>query len=148
MKKNALSKSELESMMEEEELEQNSAEKPRNQHVVDELEKQAVDGYKTKKSNPHPLPPEMYRKLTKFIDKYGEDFEVIMTSSTNILIIQATHLIIGIIFGFKAMAMDHTNHYQETAAQLRTQVNRLKNIPQQWVPYLKSRGLVVVESTE
>ncbi|ODN03222.1 Nucleolar protein 16, partial [Orchesella cincta] len=40
---------------------------------------------------------------------------------------------------FEAMAKDHTNYYQETAAQLRKQIERLKNIPQQWVAYLKSR---------
>lgn len=43
---------------------------------------------------------------------------------------------------FQAMARDHTNYYQETPAQLRSQVNRLKKIPQQWIPYLKERGLI------
>jgi len=89
-------------------------------HVAIELEEQAKASYAKKKSTAHPLPKAMYRKLTMFLDKYGEDFE--------------------------AMASDHTNYYQETASQLRLQVKRLKNIPQQWIPYLKSRGLL--ESTE
>ncbi len=46
------------------------------------------------------------------------------------------------------MANDHTNYNQETPAQLRSQIKRLKSIPQQWVPYLKSRGLVDVEPTD
>jgi len=85
-------------------------------HVADTLQFQAREGYQKKKESAHPLPPEMYRKLCKLMDKHGEDFE--------------------------AMAKDHTNYYQETATQLKKQVERLKNIPQQWVPYLKSRGLV------
>lgn len=40
------------------------------------------------------------------------------------------------------MSYDHTNYNQETPAQLKSQVNRLKSIPSQWIPYLKSRGLV------
>ncbi|CAL8103942.1 unnamed protein product [Orchesella dallaii] len=85
-------------------------------HVADTLQLQAREGYQKKKESTHPLPPEMYRKLCKLMDKHGEDFE--------------------------AMAKDHTNYYQETAAQLKKQIERLKNIPQQWVPYLKSRDLV------
>jgi len=87
-----------------------------NSHVVDSLEEQARDEFKRKKETAHPLPPEMYRKLCKFIDKHGEDYE--------------------------AMAKDHTNYYQETPKQLKKQIERLKNIPQQWIPYLKSRGLM------
>ena len=48
----------------------------------------------------------------------------------------------------QAMANDHTNYNQETPAQLRSQINRLKKIPQQWIPYLKSRGLVVPQAQE
>ncbi len=49
---------------------------PLNNHVVVALEKEAKDGYSSKKLIPHTLPKEMYRKLTAFLDKYGEDFEV------------------------------------------------------------------------
>jgi len=84
--------------------------------VAKQLEETAKEGYKAKNSVKHPLPPEMYKKLTKFIDKHGEDYE--------------------------AMSRDHENYYQETAAQLRSQVARLKKIPQQWIPYLKSRNLL------
>jgi len=100
----------------EEEMEEQTAVVGENAHVVNSLEQQARDEFKKKKESAHPLPPEMYRKLCKFIDKYGEDYE--------------------------AMAKDHTNYYQETPKQLKKQIERLKNIPQQWVPYLKSRGLV------
>ena len=49
-----------------------------------------------------------------------------------------------ILFNLKlqAMARDHENYFQETATQLKSQVARLKKIPQQWVPYLKSRNLL------
>lgn len=53
--------------------------KPKNHHVVQQLEKEAKDGFAAKKSNPHPLPKEMFRKLTAFLDKYGEDFEVYLS---------------------------------------------------------------------
>lgn len=96
-----------------EEVEQ---EEPVNSHVVKSLENQAREDFKKKKETAHPLPPEMFRKLCKFIDKHGEDYE--------------------------AMAKDHTNYYQETPKQLKKQIERLKNIPQQWIPYLRSRGLV------
>jgi len=52
-------------------------------HVVEQLEKQAKDGYEAKKAIAHPLPPEMYKKLTKFLDKYGEDFEVSQNALTS-----------------------------------------------------------------
>lgn len=45
-------------------------------HVAIQLEKQARDGYAAKKTNPHPLPKEMLRKLTTLLDKYGENFKV------------------------------------------------------------------------
>jgi len=85
-------------------------------NVAKELEKEAKEGFKVAKATPHPLPKGMVKKLTDFLDKFGEDFE--------------------------AMSRDYTNYEQETPAQLRTQVNRLKSIPQQWIPYLKSRGLL------
>ncbi|CAG7822390.1 unnamed protein product [Allacma fusca] len=86
------------------------------------LEKEAKEAFKVKKAVAHPLPPEMYRKLCGLINKHGEDFE--------------------------AMEKDPTNYYQETAAQLRSQVNRLKKIPQQWIPYLKERGLLPTENDD
>jgi len=86
-------------------------------HVVNELEKKAKEGFKAAKATPHPLPKGMVKKLTDFLDKFGEDFD--------------------------AMSRDHTNYDQETPSQLRTQVKRLKAVPQQWIPYLKSRGLLL-----
>jgi len=88
-------------------------------HVVNSLEQQAREEFQKKKEFAHPLPPEMYRKLCKYIDKHGEDYE--------------------------AMAKDHTNYYQETPKQIKKQIERLKGIPQQWIPYLKSRGLMTDE---
>jgi len=90
--------------------------------VAAELQEDAKKRYKDKKSVAHPLPPEMYKKLTKFLDKFGENYE--------------------------EMARDHTNFLQETTAQLRAQVKRLKNIPQQWIPYLKTRGLINASTSE
>jgi hypothetical protein len=58
-----------------EEMEEQEAQ-PAKKHVVEQLEKQAKDGYEAKKAIAHPLPPEMFKKLTRFLDKYGEDFEV------------------------------------------------------------------------
>jgi len=91
-------------------------------HVVSELEKEAKEGFKAAKATPHPLPKGMVKKLTDFLDKFGEDFD--------------------------AMSRDYTNYDQETPAQLRTQVNRLKSVPQQWIPYLKSRGLLTNHDVE
>ena len=44
------------------------------------------------------------------------------------------------------MARDHRNFNQETPTQLKAQVKKLKNIPQQWAIYLKSRGLLPAEN--
>lgn len=44
------------------------------------------------------------------------------------------------------MSRDYLNSNQETPAQLRSQVNRLKKVPQQWIPYLKRRGLLPTTS--
>jgi len=97
------------------ELEVDGILSPNGNNVVDKLASEAKKGYEDKKAIAHPLPPEMLKKVTKLLDKHGEDFE--------------------------AMSRDHTNYYQETPAQLRAQVIRLKKIPQQWIPYLKSRDL-------
>lgn len=40
------------------------------------MDTQAREEFQKKKEIAHPLPPEMFRKLCKFIDKYGEDYDV------------------------------------------------------------------------
>lgn len=54
---------------------------PEKGHVANTLEKEARDGFQKKKETAHPLPPEMFKKICKFIDKYGEDYEVLTLSS-------------------------------------------------------------------
>ncbi len=49
---------------------------PEKAHVAIALETEARDGFQKKKETAHPLPPEMFKKLCKYIDKYGEDYEV------------------------------------------------------------------------
>lgn len=44
--------------------------------VATKLQQEAREGFQKKKEVAHPLPPEQYRKLCKFIDKHGEDYEV------------------------------------------------------------------------
>lgn len=105
-----------------------------NNHVVVELERQAKESYYSKKAHPHPIPKEMLRKLTVLLDKFGEDFEVRFILNPIGLLLLTLQIILC-----QGMAKDHLNYNQETPAQLRSQINRLKSIPQQWIPYLKSR---------
>ena len=56
----------------------------------------------------------------------------------------------GIVFGrslyfcffFKAMAKDPKNHYQETPKQIRQKVLKFINIPEQFAPYARQKGLL------
>jgi len=89
--------------------------------VVKALEAESKEAFKSKKAIPHTMPKELVKRLTSFLDKYGEDYE--------------------------AMSRDYGNYNQETPSQLKAQVSRLKKIPQQWIPYLKSRGLLTSSST-
>jgi len=81
-------------------------------YVVDTLTEKA----KKTKPKPKRLPKEVMFWVTYMLDKYGEDYE--------------------------AMSRDPKNYYQDSPAQMRQKVIRLKNIPEQWAEYLLHRGMI------
>ena len=59
-----------------EEPAQSSKEATPKSTVVAALENESKEGFKAKKAIAHPLPKAVAKKLFGFLDKYGEDYEV------------------------------------------------------------------------
>lgn len=83
-------------------------------HVAEELEKDA----KAPRAKLFRLPNSQVEWITYLLDKYGDDF--------------------------KAMARDRKNYYQETWKQIRAKIKRFKSIPEQYLEYLKKKGITEV----
>lgn len=85
---------------------------PIKAHVAEELENEANQPTERR----YQLPKGQVEFITYLLDKYGHDY--------------------------KAMVRDKRNHYQETWKQLRAKVKTFMGIPEQYGPYLASRGLL------